>query len=153
MKVNLKLDQFSQQLTAVAQQAYPESGTLKSSIKVEVTEDDIVISFKNYGLYQDAGVQGAFGTKHPSGQGYNKKVFGYKETTDKFGRPAPIGKFPYTGPLSYGARVNIRKFGIPAKPWIAKMLTSLSDQIGKDIEITLPPQIEAEIVKLLGSIK
>ena len=149
MKVNLKLDQFSQQLTAVAQQAYPESGALKSSIKVEITEDDIVISFNNYGLFQDAGVQGAFGTKNPSGRGYSKEIFKYKATKDKFGRPAPVG-----GNLKeWGARVNIRKFGIPAKPWIAKMLTSLSDQIGKDIEITLPPQIEAEIVKLLGSIK
>ena len=92
-------------------------------------------------------------TKHPSGQGYNKKVFGYKETTDKFGRPAPIGKFPYTGPLSYGARVNIRKFGIPAKPWISKMIQNLSKEIAKDIEITLPPQIESEIAKLLGTIK
>ena len=148
MKVNLKLDQFSQQLTAVAQQAYPESGALKSSIKVEITEDDIVISFNNYGLFQDAGVQGAFGTKQPSGRGYSKEIFKYKAKKDKFGRPAPVG-----GNLNWGARVNIRKFGIPAKPWIARMITNISDQIGKDIEITLPPQIEAEIVKLLGSIK
>ena len=70
-------------------------------------------------------------------------------TKDRFGRPTPVG-----GNLKeWGARVNIRKFGIPAKPWIAKMLTSLSDQIAKDIEITLPPQIEAEVAKLLGSIK
>jgi hypothetical protein len=161
MEVNLKLDQFSQQLTNVAQQAYPESGKLKSSIKVEVTEDDIIISFLNYGLFQDAGVQGAFGTKHPSGQGFNKEVFKYKPITKVFktkgknkdkkqgkARPVPVG-----GDLSFGARVNIRKFGIPAKPWIARMITNISDQAGKDIEITLPPQIEAEIVKLLGSIK
>jgi hypothetical protein len=149
MKIDLKLDQLSSQLTQTAQQAYPESGALKSSIKVEVTGDDIVISFKNYGLFQDAGVQGAFGTKHPSGQGYNKTIFRYKPTKDRFGRPTPVG-----GNLKeWGARVNIRKFGIPAKPWIAKMLTSLSDQIAKDIEITLPPQIEAEVAKLLGSIK
>ena len=148
MEINLKLDQFSQQLTDVAQKAYPESGPLKGSIKVEVTEDNIVISFLNYGLFQDAGVQGAFGTKHPSGRGYSKEIFRYKAKKDKFGRPAPVG-----GNLTWGARVNIRKFGIPAKPWIARMITNISDQIAKDIEITLPPQIEAEIVKLLGSIK
>jgi hypothetical protein len=149
MKIDLKLDQLSSQLTQTAQQAYPESGTLKSSIKVEVTENDIVISFKNYGLFQDAGVQGAFGTKHPSGRGYSKEIFKYKAKKDKFGRPTPVG-----GNLKdWGARVNIRKFGIPAKPWIARMITSLSDQIAKDIEITLTPQIEGEIVKLLGSIK
>ena len=148
MKIDLKLDQLSSQLTQTAQQAYPESGTLKSSIKVEVTENDIVISFKNYGLFQDAGVQGAFGTKNPSGRGYDKTIFRYKAKKDKFGRPAPVG-----GDLPWGARVNIRKFGIPAKPWIARMITSLSDQIAKDIEITLPPQIEAEVAKLLGSIK
>ena len=149
MKIDLKLDQLSQQLTNVAQDAYPEAGPLKSSIKVEVTDNDIVISFKNYGLFQDAGVQGAFGTKHPSGRGYSKEIFRYKATKDKFGRPTPVG-----GNLKdWGARVNIRKFGIPAKPWIARMITNISDQIAKDIEITLPAQIEAEIVKLIGSIK
>lgn len=149
MKIDLKLDKLSSELTQTAQKAYPESGNLKSSIKVDITEDTITISFANYGLFQDAGVQGAFGTKHPSGQGYDKRVFRYKATKDKFGRPTPVG-----GNLKdWGARVNIRKFGIPAKPWIAKMLTSLSDQIAKDIEITLPPQIEAEVAKLLGTIK
>jgi hypothetical protein len=148
MEVNFNLDKLSQQLTTVAQQAYPESGSLKSSIKVTTTEDTITITFKNYGLFQDAGVQGAFGTKNPSGRGYSKEIFKYKAKKDKFGRPAPVG-----GNLNWGARVNIRKFGIPAKPWIARMITNISDQIAKDIEITLPPQIEAEIVKLIGSIK
>lgn len=148
MKVDLKLDQLSSSLTKTAQDAYPKTGTLKSSIKVTVTEDDVVIAFANYGLFQDAGVQGAFGTKHPSGGGFTKGVFKYKAKTDKFGRPAPVG-----GDLPWGARVNIRKFGIPAKPWIAKMLTNISDAISKNVEITLPPQIEAEVAKLLGSIK
>jgi hypothetical protein len=149
MEVNLKLDQFSQQLTNVAQDAYPKTGALKSSIKVEVTEDNIVISFNNYGLFQDAGVKGVFASRNSSGQGFDKKVFQYKEVFSiKRKTLVPVG-----GNLPWGARVNIRKFGIPAKPWIARMITNISDQIAKDVEITLPPQIEAEIVKLLGSIK
>lgn len=148
MQIDLNLEQISQKLTAVAQQAYPESGSLKSSIKVTATEDTITITFKNYGLFQDAGVQGAFGTKYPSGQGYNKEVFKYKAKKDRFGRPTPVG-----GDLPWGARVNIRKFGIPAKPWIAKMINNISEEVVKEIEITLPPQLEAEIAKLLGTIK
>lgn len=148
MEIDLKLEQLSDKLTQIAQGAYPESGRLKSSIRVTVTDEDVVISFANYGLFQDAGVQGAFGSRNPSGQGYNKTVFRYKATKDKFGRPTPVG-----GDLPWGARVNIRKFGIPAKPWIKRMITSLSDEIAKKIELTLPPQIEAEIAKLLGTIK
>jgi hypothetical protein len=148
MKIGLNLEKLSQQLTNVAQQAYPESGALKSSIKVEVTKDNVVISFLNYGLFQDAGVQGAFGTKNPSGRGYSKEIFKYKAKKDKFGRPAPVG-----GNLNWGARVNIRKFGIPAKPWIAKMITNISEEVAKDSEINLNPQIEFAIVKLLESIK
>ena len=67
-----------------------------------------------------------------------------------------IGKFgfkPVGGNLPYGARVNIRKFGIPAKPWIAKMLRSLEQEIAKEIEIELPDFIEAEIARLIGTIK
>lgn len=148
MEIDLKLEQLSDKLTQIAQGVYPESGRLKSSIRVTITEEDIVISFANYGLFQDAGVQGAFGSRNPSGQGYNKSVFKYKATKDRFGRPTPVG-----GNLPWGARVNIRKFGIPAKPWIKRMILDLSEEIAKQIEITLPPQIEAEIAKLLGTIK
>lgn len=149
MQLKVKLDQLSSTLTKVAQDAYPKAGRLKSSIKVEIKDDDITISFENYGLAQDSGVQGAFGeSRHPSGQGYNKWVAKYKPVKDKFGRPAPVG-----GPLSWGARVNIRKFGIPARPWIAKMISNIEAQIAKDIEVTLPPQIEQTIAKLLGTIK
>jgi hypothetical protein len=149
MKIDLKLDQLSQQLTNVAQDAYPKTGALKSSIKVEIIDDSIVISFNNYGLFQDAGVKGVLPSRNSSGQGFDKKVFQYKEVFSiKRKTLVPVG-----GNLPWGARVNIRKFGIPAKPWIARMITSLSDQIAKDIEITLPPQIEAEVAKLLGSIK
>lgn len=149
MEITLGLKQISDKLTKIAQQAYPEPGKLKSSIKVTVTEEEVIISFANYGLFQDGGVQGAFGTTiFPSGQGYDKRIFKYKPTKDRFGRPAPVG-----GNLSYGARVNIRKFGIPAKPWIAKMLNNLSTEIANQIEITLPKYIETEIAKLLGTIK
>ncbi len=153
-EIVLPLDKLSSKLTQIAQDSYPKSGALKSSIKVTIQDKDIKISFNEYGLYQDGGVKGAFGNAgNNSGQGYNKSIFKYKPTKDKFGRPAPIGKFPYTGPLSYGARVNIRKFGIPAKPWIAKMLNSLTEEIVKDIELTLPPIIEKEIATLLAQIK
>jgi hypothetical protein len=148
MEINLNLEKFSDKLTQIAQASYPESGNLKSSIRVSVTEDQIVISFANYGLFQDGGVQGAFGTRNPSGRGYDKRIFQYKKETDRFGRPKPVG-----GNLPYGARVNIRKFGIPAKPWIAKMLNNLSDEIAKEIEIELPAFIEAEIARLIGTIK
>ena len=152
MKIDLKLDQLSSQLTQTAQQSYQgpmKSGALRSSIKVDITEETVSITFKNYGLFQDAGVKGVFSSRNSSGQGYDKKIYQYKEVFSiKRKTLVPVG-----GNLPWGARVNIRKFGIPAKPWIAKMLTSLSDQIAKDIEITLPPQIEAEVAKLLGSIK
>ena len=152
MKVEFDIKKFEGRLTSVAQAAYPESGDLKSSIKVEVTGEEggdlIQITFNNYGLFQDAGVQGAFGTKHPSGKGYNGRVFKYKPVLDKFKRPAPVG-----GKLPYGAKVNIRKFGIPAKPWIARMIQNISEEVAKDIEMTLPPAIEKEIAQLLGQIK
>jgi hypothetical protein len=119
MKVNLKLDQFSQQLTAVAQQAYPESGALKSSIKVEVTEDDIVISFKTTVCFRTPEFKEHLELRIHLAEGTAKRSLDTKQRRDKFGRPAPVG-----GNLNWGARVNIRKFGIPAKPWIARMITS-----------------------------
>ena len=148
MEINLNLEKYSANLTKIAQASYPESGNLKSSIRVSIQDNEILISFANYGLFQDGGVQGAFGSRNASGRGYDKRVFQYKKERDRFGRPTPVG-----GNLPYGARVNIRKFGIPAKPWIAKMLNALSDEIAKEIEIELPAFIEAEIARLLGTIK
>ena len=151
MEINLGLEKYSSKLTQIAQASYPESGNLKSSIRVSITEDEVVISFANYGLYQDGGVKGVLSGL--SGQGFNKVTYNYKNKRDKFGRLKPVGKFPYTGPLSYGARVNIRKFGIPAKPWISKMLNNLSQEIAKEIEFELPDFIEGEIARLIGTIK
>ena len=148
MDINLDLEKYSDKLTQIAQASYPESGNLKNSIRVSVQDNQVVISFLNYGLFQDGGVQGAFGSRNVSGKGYDKRVFKYKQERDTFGRPKPVG-----GNLPYGARVNIRKFGIPAKPWIAKMLTNLSEEIAKEIEFELPDFIEGEIARLIGTIK
>ena len=48
MEIDLKLEQLSDKLTQIAQGAYPESGRLKSSIRVTVTDEDVVISFANF---------------------------------------------------------------------------------------------------------
>ena len=146
MEINLNLEKYSDKLTQIAQASYPESGNLKSSIRVSITEDEVVISFANYGLFQDGGVKGVFGGM--SGQGFNKVTYQYKNARGKFGRLKPVG-----GNLPYAARVNIRKFGIPAKPWISKMLRNLSEEIAKEIEFELPDFIEAEIARLIGTIK
>lgn len=154
-EIVLPLDKLSSKLTQIAQDSYPQSGALKSSIKVTITDTEVKISFNQYGLYQDGGVKGAFGNAgNNSGRGYNKRIFKYKPTKDKFGRPAPVGgMFSSDKKADYAIRVSIRKFGIPAKPWIAKMLNSITEEIVKDIEITLPPIIEKEIVTLLAQLK
>ena len=145
MEINLGLEKYSDKLTQIAQASYPESGNLKSSIRVSITDNEVVISFANYGLFQDGGVKGVLSGM--SGQGFNGVSYQYKDKKGKFGFK-PVG-----GNLPYGARVNIRKFGIPAKPWIAKMLRSLEQEIAKEIEIELPDFIEAEIARLIGTIK
>jgi hypothetical protein len=145
MEINVPLKKYSNKLTQIAQASYPESGNLKSSIRVSITDDEVVISFANYGLFQDGGVKGVLSGM--SGQGFNKVSYEYKDKRGKFGFK-PVG-----GNLPYGARVNIRKFGIPAKPWIANMLTNLSEEIAKEIEFELPDFIEAEIARLIGTIK
>lgn len=166
MKIQFDLEKFQGKLTQIAKSAYPESGALKSSIKVEITGGDtgdlIEISFNNYGLFQDAGVKGVFNSENSSGRGYDGRVFQYKNTTKVFKSKAKKQNkekkneprlVPVGGDLAFGARLNIRKFGIPAKPWIAKMLQNLSDEVAKEIEMELPPAIEKEIAKLLGQIK
>ncbi len=145
MEINVPLEKYSNKLTQIAQASYPESGNLKSSIRVSIEGNEITISFANYGLFQDGGVKGVLSGM--SGQGFNKVVYDYEDKRGKFGFK-PVG-----GNLPYAARVNIRKFGIPAKPWIAKMLNNLSEEIAKEIEIELPPFIEAEIARLIGTIK
>jgi hypothetical protein len=155
MEIKLDLQKYAQKLTKVAQEAPKPfsgraTGALRNSIKVEITgsaEGDLIsIRFNNYGLFVDSGVRGTIGGN--TGQGYNKTSYGYKDKRDRFGRPAPVG-----GSLPWGARVNIRKFGIPAKPWIQNMLNAITEEIARDIELELPPIIENQIAQLLSTIK
>jgi hypothetical protein len=169
MSIDFDLTKYQAKLTQIAQQADKPfkrpTGALQNSIRVEITGTEqgelISIKFNEYGLYVDAGVEGAFGTKHQSGKGYNKKVFKYEPITKVFkrkggqepkegakARPVPVG-----GSLYFGARVNIRKFGIPARPWIQNMLTALQQELEREITNDLPPIIENKITELLAQLK
>jgi len=155
MEIKLDLKKYEGKLTQIAQEAPKpfsgrSTGALKSSIKVEITGgesgDLISVKFNNYGLFVDAGVKGTIGGS--SGKGYSGKSYGYQNKKDRFGRPSPVG-----GDLPWGARVNIRKFGIEAKPWIQNMINAITEEMGKDIALDLPPIIEKQIAELLSTIK
>jgi hypothetical protein len=155
MDLEFDITRFQDKLTAAARASVTRFGSgsaLKNSVQVITRETPdgakIFISFNNYGLYIDAGVVGANGG-NASGRGYfgttyrYKRVFGVKSKS-----LVPVG-----GDLPFGARVKIRKFGIAAKPWIQKMVDSVSEELVKDIELTLPPIIEERIVSLLAQLK
>jgi len=156
MEIKLDLEKYAGKLTQIAQEAPKpfsgrSTGALKSSIKVEITggeEGDLIsITFNNYGLFVDAGVKGT--KSGSSGKGFNGKNYQYKEVFGIKSRSLlPVG-----GPLPWGARVNIRKFGIEAKPWIQNMINAITEEMGKDIASDLPPIIEKQIAELLSTIK
>jgi len=158
--IEFSLEQFEQGLTNTAQTAVRQFGTkstgaLKSSVKVEITgkgsEELVSISFNNYGLFIDAGVDGAESTgAGKTGKGYFGTSYKYKPTMMKK-RPklfAPVG-----GKLPFLARIHIRRFGINAKPWIQQVVDAVNEQLVDDIEFILPKQIESQVVEILKQIK
>ena len=156
-KFSLQLDKITGQLTQTAK-AVPTSsitgkpwknvgGTLNNSIKVDTekagTEDVLVLSFRNYGLYLDSGVNGIDKSVTPS----LRSLFGpgqFKNKRFGKGQASPVG-----GNLSFGGRVNIRRFGIEPKPWIRNVIDVLSEEIMDFEKINLPQQIREQLVEQL----
>ena len=82
-----------------------DSGALQKSIRAEVRDDgQIAIIYNRYGAYQDLGVNGL--------ERRWGSPFSFSNSRNRFGNPNPVG-----GDLPWGARVNIRKFGIRPQYW------------------------------------
>lgn len=86
-----------------------DTGALRNSIRAEVrSSGEIAVIYNQYGAYQDLGVRGVVSSnKAPN------SPFQFKDKRTQFGALSPVG-----GNLPYGARVNIRKFGLTPKNWI-----------------------------------
>jgi len=122
-----------------------QTGNLINSIEVEVIQEDedntaYRLSFNDYGLYLDEGVDGA----SPEGRG--KTAGGAQGLQFRFsGRFKMIGD--PSGRLDWGARVNIYKLGIKPRPWIYNAITNIVDSMTIAIENDLAPEIETLIVE------
>jgi len=83
-----------------------DTGALRDSIRAEVrSSGEIAVIYNQYGAYQDLGVNG---TQRSYGS-----PFTFKDVRTNKGVLAPVG-----GDLPFGARVNIRKFGLRPKYWL-----------------------------------
>ena len=143
--MKLKLEKIADQLTGIAQTTpipwMNQKGVLNSSIEVSVEEDKdgeqiIVLSFRNYGLFLDAGVKGRLGGISQAG------FFGTKVKAYEFMRVPkrePKRK-PYP---TYG-------FGIAPKPWIQNVVDALTEEILDFEKVNLPQEIKQ---KLVGQLK
>jgi hypothetical protein len=142
--MKLRLEKIADQLTGTAQ-ATPkpwnrQTGVLNSSIEVSVEQDKdgeqtIVLSFKNYGLFLDAGVKGRLGGLSQAG------FFGTKVDAYSFKRipKREPKKPPY---LDYG-------FGIAPKPWIQNVIDALTEEILDFEKVNLPQEIKQKLVEQL----
>jgi hypothetical protein len=156
-KFSLQLDKITGQLTQTAKDVPTSNptgkpwknvgGTLNNSIKVSTEkagkEDVLVLSFRNYGLYLDSGVNGTLSSILPS----RRSLFSPGNFLDKTfgdGRVSPVG-----GKLSFGARVNIRKFGIAPRPWIRNVIDALTEEILDFEKVNMPQQIREQLVDQL----
>lgn len=143
--MKLKLEKIANQLTETAQTTPKpwnnQKGVLNSSIEVSVEQDKdgeqtIVLSFRNYGLFLDAGVKGRLGGLSQAG------FFGTKEQAYSFKRVPkrePLRK-PYP---TYG-------FGIAPRPWIQNVVDALTEEILDFEKVNLPQEIKQ---KLVGQLK
>jgi len=144
--MKLKLEKIADQLTGIAKSTPKpwdnQKGVLNSSIEVSVEQDKdgeqtIVLSFRNYGLFLDAGVKGR------TGLGVTQAgFFGIKEEPYSFKRVPkrePLRK-PYP---TYG-------FGIAPRPWIQNVVDALTEEILDFEKVNLPQEIKQ---KLVGQLK
>lgn len=145
MEIELNLERIQERLTQVAKNTKKpwtsrSADGLLNSIKVSVLQKEegetILISFKNYGLFLDAGVKGRFGGISQAG------FFGTKEPAYSFKRQPKreLKRPPYPG---YG-------YGITPRPWVKTMVDALTQEIVAFEEAELPKQIKD---KLLQDIK
>jgi hypothetical protein len=125
------LNVFGTKLVQYLKQRAPvDTGALRDSITYGVDSDGLVISYLQYGVYQDLGVRGVVSSnKAPN------SPFSFKEKRTRFGALSPVG-----GDLPYGARVNIRKFGLTATGWATDPFTGepiipqpFVDEFGEDL--------------------
>ena len=145
--MKLKLEKIADQLTTIAQTTpkpwMNQKGVLNSSIEVSVEQDKdgeqiIVLSFRNYGLFLDAGVKGRFGGISQAG------FFGVKEPAYSFKRipKREPKKAPY---LNYG-------FGIAPRPWIQKVVDAMTEEILDFEKVNLPQEIKQKLVDQLKNL-
>lgn len=139
--LDTNLTQIESKLTSVAKDAKKpwisrSADGLKNSIVVRInessTEETITISFRNYGLFLDAGVKGRFGGISQAG------FFGTKEQAYQFRRTPKkqLKKEPYPG---YG-------FGIAPRPWVKSMVDAITKEVVKYEEENLPKEIKEKIL-------
>lgn len=94
-------------ITFYKDRAPVDTGALKNSIRAEVRgSGEIAVIYNRYGAYQDLGVNGV---ERSYGAPFN-----YTNSVNRFGNLNPVG-----GGLPWGARVNIRKFGLKPQYWLS----------------------------------
>lgn len=144
------LNVFGTKLVQYLKERAPrKTGALRDSITYGVDEDGLVISYLEYGVYQDLGVRGVVSSnKAPN------SPFSFKEKRTKYGTLAPVG-----GNLSsyvigdddyeYGIRVNIRKFGLRATGWATDPFTGqpiipqpFVDEFGEDLAAAIQSMLQ-----------
>ena len=123
MIIELDPAEYGQSLEQLFQQSLSEagiqsrSGSLYKSLKItkiiEGENERFVLSFNDYGVFLDEGVQGRLGGA--TGKGAGGFQFFFRKGQ---GLPVPA-KPPYGG---YG-------LGIKARPWVAKFLARIEDEI------------------------
>ncbi len=133
--VLLDKDKYNDVLTQAALEAYDQSGirnrtgVLRRSIQVTVNPEGYELTFENYGLFQDSGVQG---TKSGiTGRGYNNNQYKFNPNKEAIGGILPIA-----------ARISIHEEGIVPKPWIDRALQYINETAVKEFEIDIPKEIE-----------
>ncbi len=147
MEITLDLRKIEERLTGIAQSSKKTwvpgpNNALNSSIRVSLSPDSetqfVTVSFKNYGLYLDAGVKGRFGGVTQAGYfGTKKEPYSFKRVPKK-----ELKKAPYVG---YG-------YGIAPRPWIKTMMEALTKEIVEFEKGYLPLQIKEKILKDLKDV-
>jgi len=150
MLIKLNLEDYTNLLRTAAMEALANSpvgrrtGALMNSIRVTVegTEEDPIynLTFNDYGLFLDEGVQGTLGGS--TAGGFQGLAFKYSGAFKMIG-----------GNLPYGARRNIYKFGLKPRPWVQSAVDAIGQMAAMSIERDLPKEIEDEIVRTINSLQ